>query len=145
MELTPLGVNGLKLAETVRNQYQITAAENTKPDDLTDPLYWRHVARNMRIGDRIEVIAADASWYAELRVMEVGKSESFGARVAFTMQPVELKNEHALPALNDYEARPYGAGWRVFKAGSNDPIKTDLPDKLSADKWIASQRRALAA
>jgi hypothetical protein len=97
------------------------------------------------MGDRIEVLAADQSWYAELRVMEVGKSEAFGARLAFIIAPVTLKNENTLPALNDYEARPYGAMWNVYKIGQDDPVKRDLPDKMAADKWIASQRRAMAA
>lgn len=140
-----LGVHGLKHADTVRNVYQIAAPGGTKPEDVLDPGFWKHVARLMRMGDKIEILAADASWYAEVRVMEVGKKESFGARVAFTLPPVQLKNEHALPALNDYEARPIGASWQVFKVGSDDPVKTDLPDQLAANKWIASQRKALAA
>jgi len=140
-----LGVNGLKPAETVRNVWHVTATAGTKPEDLTEPQYWAHVARLLRLGDRIEVLAADASWYAELRVMEVGRKESFGARVAFTLPPVELKNDAALPALNDYEAKPYGSSWNVYKIGIADPVKTDLPDQIAANKWIASQRKALAA
>lgn len=141
----PLGPHGLKPAETVRNVWHVTALAGTKPEDVLDPGYWAHVARLLRMGDRIEVLAADSSWYAELRVMEVGKKESFGARVAFTLPPVQLANEHALPALNDYEARPFGSSWQVYKVGSEDPVKTDLPDQISAQKWIASQRKALAA
>ena len=53
--------------------------------------------------------------------------------------------DNALPALNDYEARQYGSTWQVFKNGSTDPVKTDLPDRIAANKWIASQRRAMAA
>lgn len=143
--VTPLGPNGLKLAESVRNVYQITAPEGTTPDDLVDPKFWVHVARLLRAGDRVEVLAADVSWYAELRVMEVGRSQTFGARLAYTLPPVALLNDHPLPVLNDYEARPYGSTWRVFMAGSADPVKSDLPDKVSAEKWIASQRRAMAA
>jgi len=141
----PLGVNSLKLAETVRSVYQITATAETKPEDLVKPEYWTHVARKLRMGDRIEVMAADATWYAELRVMEVGRKESFGARLAFTLPPVQLSNEHLLPALNDYEARPFGSSWQVYKSGSADPVKTDLPNQSSAIKWIESQRKALAA
>ena len=144
-DLIPLGVNGLKPAETIRNVYQITAAAGTSPEHLLDPKYWTHVARRMRLGDKIEVIASDSSWYAEVRVMEVGKSEAYGARVAFTLEPVRLENANALPALNDYEARQYGSTWQVFKNGSTDPVKTDLPDRIAANKWIASQRRAMAA
>jgi hypothetical protein len=135
----------LKQADTVRNVYQVTAVAGTKPEDVLDPGYWKHVARVMRLGDKIEVLAADGSWYAELRVMEVGRKESFGARVAFTLPPVVLTNDHALPALHDYEAKPFGSSWQVYKVGSNDPVKTDLPDQLAANKWIASQRRALVA
>lgn len=143
--VTPLGVNGLKIAESVRNLYQITAPAGAKPGDLTDPAFWVHVARLMRMGDKIEVLASDASWYAELRVMEVGKTGSFGARLAFTLPPVELKNDSQLPALNDYEARPYGSVWHVYKNGTDDPVKVDLPSQEAALKWITSHRRAMAA
>lgn len=142
---TPLGPNGLKLAESVRNVYQITAPEGVTPDDLLDPKFWVHVARLLRSGDRVEVLAADVSWYAEMRVMEVGRSQALGARLSFILPPVALENPNALPILNDYEARPYGATWQVFKAGSDDPVKRDLPDRLAAEKWIVSQRRAMAA
>lgn len=140
-----LGVNGLKLADSVRSVYQITAPAGSQAEDLLNPRFWVHCARRLRLGDRIEVIAVDASWYAELRVMEVGRSETFGVRVAFTMPPVSLSNDHVLPVLNDYEARPYGSSWQVFKVGHPDPVKVDLPDQIAAQKWIASQRRALAA
>ena len=140
-----LSVNGLKLAESVRNIYQVTATAGTKPEDLLDPGYWKHVARTLRLGDKIEVLAVDASWYAELRVMEVGRKETFGVRVAFTLAPVELQNVHVLPIHNDYEARPVGSTWQVFKVGTGDPVKTDLPDQGAANRWIASQRKALAA
>lgn len=143
--VTPLGVNGLKIAESVRNLYQITAPAGADPADLIDPAFWVHVARLMRMGDKIEVLAADASWYAELRVMEVGKTSSFGARLAFTLHPVELKNDRQLPPLNDYEARPYGSVWHVYKNGTDDPVKVDLPSQEAALKWITSQRRAMAA
>lgn len=143
--ITPLGVNGLKVAETVRNLYQVTATAGTDPDHLLEPKYWTHVGRLLRMGDRIEVLAADASWYAELRVMEVGRNEAFGARLAFTLPPVSLKNDAVLPELNDYVARPYGSSWQVFKTGQDEPIKRDLPDKIAAEKWIVSQRRAMAA
>ncbi len=140
-----LNVNGLKVAEAVRNVYQITAAAGTTPEELVDPKYWVHVSRRLRQGDRVEVIASDGSWYGELRVMEVGKDNQFGSRLAFTLGPVALANAHVLPALNDYQARPVGSSWQVFKSGQAEPVKVDLPDQLSADKWIASQRRALAA
>jgi hypothetical protein len=140
-----LGVHGLKLAETVRNVYQITVPPDTKAEALLAPTYWSHVASKLRMGDRIEVLASDASWCAELRVMEVGRSASFGARVAFVHEPVQLKNDTPLPALNDYEAKPYGATWQVFKIGSPEPVKVDLPDQVAAMKWIAGQRKAMAA
>ena len=140
-----LSVLGLKPAETVRNVYQINIPAGTTPEELLEPTFWSHVAAKLRAGDRIEVVTGDAAWFAELRVMEVGRAGSFGARVAFTTSPVALSNEHVLPVLNDFEARPSGAGWQVFKVGSTEPVKTDLPDQISAQKWITSQRRALAA
>lgn len=141
----PLGVNGLKLGETVRNLYRITANPGSAPDDVLRPEFWVHVASKLRVGDKIEIMAADTSWYGELCVMEVGRTASAGVRVAFTLPAVSLTNEQTLPDQKDYIAQPVGSSWSVFKVGADAPVKADLPDRAAADKWITSQRRALAA
>ena len=139
-----LGVNGLKQAETVRNVCHVAAENGVTADDMLKPDYWVHVSRKMRIGDKIEILAADASWYAEARVVDVDRQGKVGASVAFTLSPVELKREE-LQRVLDYEARVFGSGWQVFKIGDPQPVKRDLPDRVSAEKWIASQRQAMAA
>lgn len=99
-------------SEAYRRSYDVGA--DTKPETV-----WQEASRMMadpKVGARVEAL------FEELRVMEVGRNEAFGARLAFTLPPVPLKNETVLPMLNDYEARPYGSSWQVFKAGSAEPV-----------------------
>lgn len=88
----------LKQADYVRSKWQITLKEGETLDDALKPEYWCHVGDKLNRGnaggrafDRIEVLAYDTSFYAELIVLDRGK---LWAKVA-VLQYVPLGEEKA--------------------------------------------------
>lgn len=55
----------LKLAEQVRVAYVIADLDPALPRaDLLKPAMWTHLVPRLHVGDRIECMPRDASWYA---------------------------------------------------------------------------------
>lgn len=143
--VTPLGPNGLGLAETVRNVYRISPPAGSTPADALDPAFWVHVARLLRLGDKVEIMADD--WYAEATVLEVGSRALGGVRVAFTHGPVDLVNDVALPDQELFEPKWGGpnGGWMVVRKADGEVVKKNLPGKEAVARWIDSHMKAMAA
>lgn len=74
-----LNPNSLRLAEHARNTFTIVLDISEGLDAVFDPAFWAHAAARLTVRDKVEVFAADNSWYAELIVTEVSKNS---ARVA---------------------------------------------------------------
>lgn len=135
----PLHVNGLVLAETKRNVYRVQLAPDQKPEDLLSPDWWVHVARQMRVNDRIEVVGYGNAWFAEVMVLEVGKGGHGGARVAYILGPVELDNAAAVAAPAEYQVRWGGdvSKWIVVAAKDKKLVKDGFETIEDGKAWIA--------
>lgn len=136
--------NNLMRAEDVRSVYTITALPDTLPVNYLEPETWAHVPElKLRQGDRIEIMAADTSWYAELLV-----------RVrAGTIIHLELLQEHKFDAIagkehDDYEVAWAGghAKWRVVRKSDRFVMIDKLSAKSEGVAWIeANNKPALKA
>lgn len=85
------------LAEHQRQELIVKPEPGTAIEEMQRPEYWAHVARQLRMHDRIEVRPADGTWWAELLVLVVEpfavrvhvlRHEHFG--VAATMDEIEV-------------------------------------------------------
>ena len=59
------------LGENVRNVWRWTAPHGVKVSEVMEPERWSHLARDLRAGDKIEIRAADGSFYVETLVTAV--------------------------------------------------------------------------
>jgi len=73
VKITPLLPKRFKQAEYQRNIFEAVPPAGTKYEDVLKPEYWVHVAYMLKIRDRIEVIADDFSYFAELIVTGSGQ------------------------------------------------------------------------
>lgn len=55
----------LKLAEHARNTFRVTADQGQTIDLFKNPASWAHIAYQFKAGDKVEIFAADRTWYAE--------------------------------------------------------------------------------
>jgi hypothetical protein len=134
----------VRQADQVRNIWHVTPMPENTAVDLLKPEYWVHVQRYMRRGDRLEILAEDLSWYAEAVVLDTG---AYGARIAFTVDPVHLANESKVEVSDEFEVKWAGmhAKWRVLRASDRTVLVENLATKDDALRWIVNHRKVLAA
>lgn len=58
----------LKLAETVVQRYSVVVNEHVTREDINNPDFWNHVAKNLTPGSRVEVTTEDGKYLAEFYV-----------------------------------------------------------------------------
>lgn len=134
--------NDLKSAEYVRSVFVITALPDTLPANYLEPETWAHIPDlKLRQGDRIEIMAADTSWYAELLVR---------VRSGQTIH-LELLQEHKFDAVvgkehEDYEVQWAGpqAKWRVLRKSDRHVMIDKLTAKSEGVAWIEANGKPLA-
>jgi hypothetical protein len=62
------------LAEAKRRDFVVDVPEEHRREDLLDPAYWAHVARELAPFDRIEARAETSEWFSELVVVSAGRN-----------------------------------------------------------------------
>lgn len=131
----------LREAEYRRTVWDLTVDKGVEPKAVLQPSFWAHVAGRLKIGDRIEVTAADGSWLYELIV----RSKPAGRATEATVIPL---NFHDLNAL-DVETRAalvgveYEHAWKgptlkhcVIRLADKAIVVDKLDTKDQALDWI---------
>lgn len=123
-----------------------TAPEGTDRSALFDEEYWAHVARQLKPGHEIKVVAEDGSWWMHLYVRVVDRNR---ARVQ-VLHEVELGDTVPLaeiPQDNPFEVKWRGpaAKWGVVRKSDGEVIKDHLPERADANRYISEKLRTLAA
>lgn len=145
-KVQPIEEARIKSGDFVRAYYMATAFENTEPTDLLRPEYWAHFAKWLRLRDRIEVWANDASWIADVVVLGATKNSADVRilRVDYLSNVQPAGTEAA--GLKSYQVRYRGvhSQWSVIRVadgavvhegdGSEDAAKTWLSNHLKAFK-----------
>jgi hypothetical protein len=139
-----LNVNGLRAAESKRVVYRIDLTADDKAEDLLLPEFWVHVSRQMRVDDRIEVMAYERKWYAELTVLEVAKGGNGGARVAYIVAPVALTNlaEVEKPATHEIRWGGPKGQWQIVRLADKTVVKGGLATKDAGAEWLSDFLKA---
>lgn len=69
IELPKLEPHRMGLAEHRMNTFAVSAEPNVTKADLLRPDYWSHVARQLRVTDKVLMTTEDGSIYAEMLVI----------------------------------------------------------------------------
>lgn len=123
-----LSVNGIR-----HNIFRVNPEIGTPPTALLDQHYWAHVSAKLRMGDVIEVLAEDGSYYAELLVRDAG---NLYAKVAFRNPVTEFgkTEEQEVPA--GYEIKWRGPHAKFGVIHGKDVLKDGFVDKGEAGAWL---------
>jgi hypothetical protein len=142
MALTP---SKLEQAEFSRVLFSVTPELGTTIKEVLDPTYWRHVAGKLRPRCRIEVLAEDLSYYAELLVLSCDKT---WANVALLSHVVLIAEEAKKSDKKEGEDDPFstelhyvdyvqGASkGRVILKEGNKVVKDGFNSKKLAAEWM---------
>ena len=137
----------MKLADFARNRFLARPPAGTTLEDLLNPVFWAHVARQFAPGggDIIEVFPMDGAYYAELFVAECRKTGLVNQVRLVKLNYTSLSTD----ATVDKQAEPEGAYRIVYRGTEKKHTVTRVADntivseghatKQDAQKWIDEQ------
>ena len=137
----------MKLADFARNRFLARPPAGTTLEDLLNPVFWAHVARQFAPGggDIIEVFPMDGAYYAELFVAECRKTGLVNQVRLVKLSYTSLSAD----ATVDKPTEPEGAYRIVYRGvekkhtvtrvADNTIVSEGLATKQDAQKWIDEQ------
>lgn len=133
------------LAEHQRNIWHVDVEIGTTAEDLLNPAYWAHNARELRVLDRIEAHSEDGTWFAEYLVQDAGMNF---AKVAMLrkceLAAVTPQGSTALLIGHVVEYGGKHAQFRVVREVDRKVLKDGLKTKADAFVWLDNYGRSIA-
>lgn len=133
----------LRDAEYRRRAYEVILEAGTSYEDVQKPDFWAHVARKLKIRDRIEVHAHDGSWFADLMV----RSTSQVTVVVAPLQYIEFKDSAAGKADGDglVEIKFRGAAkWSAIRKADKAILVEGLDSREAVEVWLKGPQKIAA-
>lgn len=124
-----------KLAEHEHNNHVVYPITGTTLEQMLNPKYWAHVAREMRLYDKIEAIVEDGSMEYEFRVLSVGKNEVFVA-LRHSVELGQVPQSTSLPS--DYKVEWSGPHSKHRVKRGNDVIRDKFDTAEAARQWLVN-------
>lgn len=135
-----------KNAEFERAIWQASIEAGVSLAEVQKPEFWGHVAENLKPLARIEVIAEDLSWFAELLVIDCDRLWAKTRLIRF----VDLREDDAadvLPAsASGFRVEYKGPTKKhiVLRLSDNVIVHEGIATKAEAQSWITEHLKALA-
>lgn len=137
----------LKTAEFERTVYVQYVEPGVTVDAVQRPEFWAHVAASLKPTDRIEIIADDFAWFAELMVIKCDRGWAKTALLRFVeLTGGEVAAELLAPLSAGYKVEYKGPSKKhvVLRLSDNTIVQEGIALKADAERWIAEHVRALA-
>lgn len=144
-----LNVNKLKLAEHARNLFSVSLEPAEKFEDLLDPAYWAHIAAKLRVHDRVEVVAADGTWFAELIVSATANTWAKMSVLRFVeLEPCKMPDAAVKAAKEQKQSTPnreaaFYREWdakaqahRIVRRADKEVVAAGIKDRAEADAKV---------
>jgi hypothetical protein len=131
-------------AEYQRQEMVATPEPGTTLEEMLNPEYWSHIAKRVKVWDRIEVRSHDGAWWAELLVRAV---QPFAVRVhvlrvAKFDDNLKAAEQADLPA--GYEVVNRGArGWTVIRESDREVLREREASRALAVMWLKGHLQVL--
>lgn len=131
-------------AEFARVVFHATPTPDTSHEDLLDPAYWSHVARDLKPGTLIQAMPEHSEWFAEYIVLSASTNWAKLALLRF----VELAAPKA--DVPKAPAAAHVVNWggsiqkfRIVRTADKEVIKAGFDTKAQAETELASYEKAL--
>lgn len=141
-----LSPNSISELGYLRNSWDVIAARGVTIANVILPEYWLHVATKLRPTDKIEVIAEDGTWYAQLLVVNADRT---WAKVFVLMHHDLTKATENTPARaeDEYDVEWTPAGkWTITKKTQKGqpPLKDGFLSRLEAYQWLDGHIKSIS-
>lgn len=133
MKLNP---SSLREAEYRRSEYVVVAPEGAQIENLTDPVFWSHVAGRLRVNDRVEVHASDNTWVVEMMVRSASRA---GAHLA-VLHKHDFNTAENVDTFEDVEVRHRGGRWQAVRKADKAILIEGLDTKEEVVAWLKKDK-----
>lgn len=151
MAVQPLHPHKLKMAENEQLHFKVVVDQGTGPEDVLEPEYWRHVAKNLPPHTRLTIWAWDTSWVLEAYVIYSTDRDAkvVPAEAGLTRfrrdenkDEWEADKKHRLVYINPQTR------WAVQrkakgKANEVETLRDGFPSREAAAEWLRQHKTAL--
>jgi hypothetical protein len=121
-----------------RTIYQVKPEITVTVEDLLQPDYWAHVAKQLRAGDRIEAIPDDRHYFAEFFVLAASTN---WAKLVLLREVVLIK-DHEKTVTDGFSVGFAGPHkWRVTQG--SEVLSKGHDDKDAAANWLANHLKEI--
>lgn len=140
----------MKQAEFTRTVWSVTPPAGTTVEELTQPEAWVHVQKALRVGDVVEAMPEDGSWFAQIIVRaRTQAGPKFGV-LHFVPFGDPVPKGKAAKTAAEAEGREGFVRfvpkflspkdkWGVLRESDNEIVARGLPTKDSAEDWISTK------
>ena len=125
----------LHLAEYATATHHLIVPPGVSAADVTEPSFWAHVTRAMRPGGKIEVLAADMSWWGLFLVLAGGKNEAFVTPLHVVQVNVRAQSEPDEFAIQFRGPRRFS----IVRVPGGDVVEEDIATKAEALQRLANR------
>lgn len=137
--------NRLKGAEFAFNTWRLTVPSETTLEDLKRAAFYAHIARQLRMGDLIQVMPDNRSYFVELLVVDTASQY---AKVAVLrdvkLEALQASTTAAFPGYSVEYAGDHER-WRVIRESDRKQLKSGLASQTDAFTWLTNHLKAMAA
>lgn len=130
------------LREERRQDWVVNAEMGTKIEDVLDPQYWAHIAKQITEYARIEVLEETGEWLLDLLVINKGPN---WAQVHVLHRFELVQRSDLMPAALKHEVVWKGPQlkWCVIRIADSEAIQKELASKIAAGEWLAAYERTV--
>lgn len=124
----------LREADYARRVYHVVLEANTALDDVLDPNFWIHNTSRLKPLQKIEILAHDGSWYAELMVRSVSRAS---AKVSVIVHKVFEDVTAQTGDIGDHIIKHQATrGWYAQNRTTKAIVVDGLPDRESVVAFL---------
>lgn len=134
----------VKQAEFERFVWAITPDQSTPFETLLSPDYWAHMAYRFKIGDRLEIVAEDFSYVAELMVVDCSRLWAKTVKLSYVQLDTVEKSGAILDGF-DVKWTGRHTKWRVVRTSDKAALKDGFSTRGEAEAWLVEHAKAMAA
>lgn len=136
--------DSIKPAEYMRNVFAATLPPNTGFEEVKKEAFWAHVASKFHPTDRVEVMDAEGTFFAELMIISCGRNWAKVSVLRFHELSETLPQASAEAKNSNSKLSEYTVDWtqatkaRVVRKVDKAVLKENFPTKSEAQKWLMS-------
>lgn len=138
------GPASIAQADHKRVIWRHTAPIGAKLEDVLQPIYFCNVAKKLTELSKIEVVAEDGSWYAELLIVCV-MSASTKLQVLNFIELITVNRQFFENDIHKIEWLGPDGKFTIIRKSDSAKIISGFPNIIEAQKWLIDHEKALLA